>query len=121
MSNAIRSIIRLTAAHFGLSPEQLTAHNRTWRVSRARQVAMRLCCEQGRWSLPKIGERFGGFDHTTVLYARERVAELEAREPAIADALAALRPQVRALLAASEAAARTLRATVEAARLGGRA
>lgn len=99
----IPAIIRLTAAHFRLTPEELTAHSRLRRIARPRQVAMRLACEQGRWSLTNIGRRFGGFDHTTVLYARDWIAALEAAgEPRVVEALAVLRPQVRALLAAGD-------------------
>jgi chromosomal replication initiator protein len=51
-------------------------------IARPRQTAMFLACRMTQASLPDIGARFGGFDHTTVMYARDRVAQLVEQDPA---------------------------------------
>lgn len=75
-------IIKTTARSFGLSPQQMLARTRQQAIARPRQVAMYLACQMTTRSLPHIGKRFGNFDHTTVLYARERVPQLIDKDPA---------------------------------------
>jgi chromosomal replication initiator protein len=65
----------LTCEHFGLTREELLSASRTQRVTWPRQVAMFLAREHTDESLPGIGRRFGGRDHTTVLHACRRTAE----------------------------------------------
>jgi chromosomal replication initiator protein len=69
-------IIKTTAKHFALTPQELLSRSRKRAIARPRQIAMFVCTRMTTRSLPDIGNRFGGFDHTTVLYARDRVAEL---------------------------------------------
>lgn len=69
-------IIKTTAKHFSLTPQELLSRSRRRTIARPRQIAMFVCTRMTSRSLPDIGKRFGGFDHTTVLYARDRVAEL---------------------------------------------
>ncbi|HRO03916.1 MAG TPA: helix-turn-helix domain-containing protein, partial [Terricaulis sp.] len=52
-------------------------------IARPRQVAMYLACRLTQASLPDIGQRFGGFDHTTIMYARDRIAELAGKDAAL--------------------------------------
>lgn len=61
------------AKHFGLKIEEMKAKKRTRTVSYPRQIAMYLCRELTDLSLPKIGEEFGGRDHTTVIHAHEKI------------------------------------------------
>ena len=61
----------------------LLSGKRTRTIARPRQVAMALAKELTNHSLPEIGERFGGKDHTTVLYATRKVAELRETDPRI--------------------------------------
>ena len=44
---------------------------------------MYIACQMTHASLPDIGQRFGGFDHTTVMYARDRIAELVEKDAAV--------------------------------------
>lgn len=64
----------VVAREFEMTREQLLAKTRRQAVSHPRQIAMYLATQLTEASLPDIGDRFGGFDHTTVMYARDRVA-----------------------------------------------
>lgn len=69
-------IIAQTANYFGLSPLDLEGSSRSQPIAQARQIAMYLCREMTNLSLPKIGEVFGGRDHTTVMYANRKIGDL---------------------------------------------
>lgn len=69
----VDSIITATCAYFGISPEELTGASRVAALARARQIAMYLCRELTDLSLPKIGSRFGGRDHTTVMHSVRKI------------------------------------------------
>jgi len=73
-------ILRAVAAVFGLSTEELIGRGRSRDVALPRQVAMYLMREEVNASLPQIGEVLGGRDHTTVMYACEKVADLIERD-----------------------------------------
>jgi chromosomal replication initiator protein len=75
-----RQVLQAVADVFGLSSEELLGRNRSREVSLPRQVAMYLMREEGNASLPQIGEALGGRDHTTVMYACEKVADLIERD-----------------------------------------
>lgn len=66
-------IIAQTASYFGFSIEDLTGPSRTRALVTARQISMYLCRELTELSLPKIGQQFGGRDHTTVMNADRRI------------------------------------------------
>ncbi len=68
-------IQKAVAEHFGLRIEEMRAKRRTKGIAFPRQVAMYLARELTDASLPRIGEEFGGRDHTTVMHACERVKE----------------------------------------------
>ncbi len=70
----IDKIQRVVAGYFGLRIEDMQAKKRTKALSHPRQIAMFLCREMTDLSLPKIGEEFGGRDHTTVMHAQEKIA-----------------------------------------------
>ena len=61
------------AEYFGVTTDQLTGAGKTRQVAHARQLAMYLCRELTDLSLPKIGDEFGGKDHTTVMYADRKI------------------------------------------------
>ncbi|OEF99628.1 chromosomal replication initiation protein DnaA [Vulcanibacillus modesticaldus] len=69
----INSIQKIVAEHFNLKPEDLTGKKRTKSVAFPRQVAMYLVRELTDYSLPKIGEEFGGRDHSTVIHAYDKI------------------------------------------------
>lgn len=71
-------ILGQTAAYFGLSIEALCSADRSRVLVNARQIAMYLCRELTDLSLPKIGQHFGGRDHTTVMHADRKIRELMA-------------------------------------------
>jgi chromosomal replication initiator protein len=66
-------IIAQTASYFGLSIDELCGPSRSRNLVQGRQIAMYLCRELTDLSLPKIGQQFGNRDHTTVMYANNRV------------------------------------------------
>ncbi|MGO1592945.1 MAG: chromosomal replication initiator protein DnaA [Ancrocorticia sp.] len=66
-------IMGQTASYFQLSIEDLTSTDRSRSLVIARQIAMYLCREMTELSLPKIGEIFGGRDHTTVMHAYRKI------------------------------------------------
>ncbi|WP_338403952.1 chromosomal replication initiator protein DnaA [Cellulosimicrobium arenosum] len=69
------SIIAQTAAYFGLTIDDLCGSSRSRVLVTARQIAMYLCRELTDLSLPKIGQQFGGRDHTTVMHANRKITE----------------------------------------------
>ncbi len=66
-------IISVTADYFGLSDAEICSSSRSRPLVNARQAAMYLCRELTDLSLPKIGERFGGRDHSTVIHATTKI------------------------------------------------
>jgi len=68
-------ILRVTAQQFGLSPDDLRSKGRRQELVVARQVAMYLIREMTSHSYPEIGQFFGGRDHSTVMYAVQKVGD----------------------------------------------
>ncbi|MGH2754996.1 MAG: chromosomal replication initiator protein DnaA [Actinomycetota bacterium] len=69
-------VISVSADYFDVTPDEICSSSRSRPLVTARQMAMYLCRELTDLSLPKIGERFGGRDHSTVIYANNKVREL---------------------------------------------
>jgi len=65
-----------TAAYFDITVNDLESQSRTHTFVTARQIAMYLCRELTDLSLPKIGQEFGGRDHTTVMHAYRKIKDL---------------------------------------------
>lgn len=117
-------IIALVAESFGLPARSLTGSSQTRQITRPRFLAMALVRDVLDYSTPQIGRVFGGRDHTTVLHAIKRAAELVADDPAIAAKVETLRglidlrlaPQIptdpRQARVAADAIARAVRHTV---------
>ncbi|MDP3969014.1 MAG: chromosomal replication initiator protein DnaA [Nocardioides sp.] len=76
-------IIAQTAAYFGLSIDDLCGSSRSRVLVTARQIAMYLCRELTELSLPKIGQQFGGRDHTTVMHADKKIRQLLAERRSV--------------------------------------
>ena len=72
----VATIMAQTADYFSLTIEDLCGSSRSRVLVNARQVAMYLCRELTELSLPKIGQAFGGRDHTTVMHANKKIREL---------------------------------------------
>jgi len=77
-----------------VTTEQLTGRGRSRDVALPRQVAMYLLREEANVSLPQIGEALGGRDHTTVMYACEKVADLIESDDRLRRQVLKLREQV---------------------------
>ncbi|MFC6239692.1 chromosomal replication initiator protein DnaA [Longivirga aurantiaca] len=71
-------IMMQTASYFGVSVDDLCGSSRSRVLVTARQIAMYLCRELTDLSLPKIGQAFGGRDHTTVMHADRKIRQLMA-------------------------------------------
>ncbi|MCM3707402.1 MULTISPECIES: chromosomal replication initiator protein DnaA [Cytobacillus] len=72
----ILEIQRVVGEHFNVKLEDFKAKKRTKSVAFPRQIAMYLSRELTDFSLPKIGEEFGGRDHTTVIHAHEKISKM---------------------------------------------
>lgn len=80
----IPDIQRVVGEQYGIRLEDFTARKRTKSVAFPRQIAMYLSRELTDFSLPKIGEEFGGRDHTTVIHAHEKISKLMDSDPVAA-------------------------------------
>jgi chromosomal replication initiator protein len=72
----VDEIQRQVADYFNIKLSDLSSARRARQVARPRQVAMYLCKQMTPQSLPSIGRKFGGRDHTTVMYAVKKIEEL---------------------------------------------
>jgi chromosomal replication initiator protein len=77
------TIMAQTAAYFSLTLDDLCGTSRSRALVNARQIAMYLCRELTDLSLPKIGQTFGGRDHTTVMHADRKIRQLMAERRSI--------------------------------------
>ena len=88
-------IITLTAATYGFAEADLLGTSRKQPLAQKRQIAMYLCRELTDLSLPKIGQAFGGRDHTTVLHAVDRVRSLIQSDKSVFDEVTTLTAKLR--------------------------
>ncbi len=77
------TIMAQTASYFSLTMDDLCGTSRSRVLVNARQIAMYLCRELTELSLPKIGQTFGGRDHTTVMHADRKIRQLMAERRSI--------------------------------------
>jgi chromosomal replication initiator protein len=89
------TIMAQTAAYFGLSMEDLCGSSRSRVLVTARQIAMYLCRELTELSLPKIGQQFGGRDHTTVMHAERKIRQLMAERRSVYNQVTELTSRIR--------------------------
>ena len=87
----IEEIQKKVAEHFSIRLTDMSSARRARNVARPRQVAMYLAKQLTQRSLPDIGRRFGGRDHTTVMHAVSRVGELMSRDAGFAEDVELLR------------------------------
>jgi len=81
----LENIQKTVAQYFKIRVSDLLSSKRSRTVARPRQIAMALAKELTNHSLPEIGESFGGRDHTTVLYATRKIAELRESDVHVAE------------------------------------
>jgi chromosomal replication initiator protein len=87
-------VVSVVAQTFGVTTAQLTGRDRSHEFAWPRQIAMYLLRELGNFSLPQIGTVIGGRDHTTVMYACEKVADLVERDDRLRRQLILIREQL---------------------------
>jgi chromosomal replication initiator protein len=91
----IEDIQRIVARQYNVSRADLLSSRRTANVVRPRQVAMYLAKVLTLRSLPEIGRRFGGRDHTTVLHAVRKIENLAGNDSSFAEEIEALKRQLQ--------------------------
>lgn len=93
---SIDEIQRRVAEHYNIRLSEMIGPTRVRTVARPRQIAMYLCKRMTTRSLPEIGRRFGGRDHTTIMHGVKRIEELKQKDTQIADDLELLRRSLEA-------------------------
>ena len=88
-------IKKVTAEYYSIKIDDMTAKTRTREIVTARQVAMYLARTMTNASLPKIGEEFGGRDHTTVMHANGKIAEELKTNPEIEEAVKSISGNIK--------------------------
>ena len=73
---SVENIQKITAEYYNIKISDILSKRRSRSVARPRQMAMFLAKELTNYSLPEIGESFGGRDHTTVIHACKKITEL---------------------------------------------
>ncbi|MGB3671489.1 MAG: chromosomal replication initiator protein DnaA [Phormidesmis sp.] len=80
LESSPKSVIKAVSDVFKISIDDLKSNSRRREISLARQVGMYLMRQHTDLSLPKVGEQFGGKDHTTVMYSCDKIAQLIKRD-----------------------------------------
>ncbi len=89
------TVLRAVASFFSLKPAQLKAKNNSRPIAVPRQIAMYICKELTRQSLPQIGKDFGGKHHTTVLHSIRKINALRNKDSEISAAVNAIMKSLR--------------------------
>jgi chromosomal replication initiator protein len=87
-------VVNVVASSFGITPDKLMGRGRSREVALPRQVVMYLLRQEANVSLPQIGEALGGRDHTTVIYACEKVADMLERDDRLRRQVLQIREQL---------------------------
>jgi chromosomal replication initiator protein len=88
------TILMTVADAFNISIEDLKSNSRRREISWSRQIGMYLMRQHTDLSLPRIGEEFGGKDHTTVMYSCDKIAQLRESDAALAQTLRQLSDRI---------------------------
>jgi len=88
------AVLMVIADAFTISIEDLKSNSRRREISVARQIGMYLMRQHTELSLPRIGEEFGGKDHTTVMYSCDKIAQLRDSDPSMAQSLRQLSDRI---------------------------
>ena len=70
----IQNILKTVASYYDIKVSDIKSKRRTREISTTRQIAMYLCREHTKSSLPEIGKQFGGKDHTTVIFSHKKIS-----------------------------------------------
>jgi chromosomal replication initiator protein len=93
---SVEEIQRRVSEHYNIRMSDMIGPKRVRNFARPRQVAMYLCKQLTSRSLPEIGRRFGGRDHTTVMHGVKRIEELKTSDGQIAEDIEMLRRALEA-------------------------
>lgn len=88
------AVLQTIADTFNVSIEDLKGNSRRREISLARQIGMYLMRQHTDLSFPRIGEEFGGKDHTTVLYSYEKISQLRQTDPEMAKTIRQLSDRI---------------------------
>ncbi|HEY9890166.1 MAG TPA: chromosomal replication initiator protein DnaA [Candidatus Obscuribacterales bacterium] len=77
------TVLQVVSEFFAVSAEDLKGHSRKREISLARQIGMYLMRQHTDLSLPKIGDMFGGKDHTTVMYSCDKITKQIKKDPSL--------------------------------------
>ncbi|OKH25806.1 chromosomal replication initiator protein DnaA [Chroogloeocystis siderophila] len=88
------AVLMVVADEFDVSVEDLKGNSRRREISWARQIGMYLMRQHTDLSLPRIGEEFGGKDHTTVIYSCDKIAQLRENDTNLAQTLRELSDRI---------------------------
>jgi chromosomal replication initiator protein len=91
------TIMSIISDAFNVSLEDLKSNSRRREISWARQIGMYLMRQHTSLSLPRIGEEFGGKDHTTVMYSCEKITQLQKTDEALDQTLQKLRDRINTI------------------------
>jgi chromosomal replication initiator protein len=91
------SVLEAVSLELNISIDDLKSASRRREISQARQLAMYLMRQHTNLSFPKIGEEFGGKDHTTVLYSCEKIAQRLEQEPSLVKLLDRINERLRTM------------------------
>ncbi len=89
------TILRIISEVFDISIEDLKSNSRRREISWARQIGMYLMRHHTDLSLPRIGEEFGGKDHTTVMYSCEKITQLQRTDQGLVQTLRQLSDRIK--------------------------
>jgi chromosomal replication initiator protein len=70
----VQNILKTVAFYYDIKVSEIKSKRRTREISTTRQIAMYLCREHTKSSLPEIGKQFGGKDHTTVIFSHKKIS-----------------------------------------------
>ena len=87
-------VLKVISENFNVSIEDLKSSSRKREITLARQVGMYLMRQHTDLSLPKIGEVFGGKDHTTVLYSCDKISQLQSSDLSLAQTIRQLSDRI---------------------------
>lgn len=89
-----KTIMKVVSRYYDISPDVLISSKRSRDISNPRQIAMYLCRELTNMSLPKIGQAFGGRDHTTVMHAYDKISKEIDKSAELRRAIAEIRRNI---------------------------